>query len=67
MPMNTIPLFFDESSKKINMISVVDQMQLAMHKTAPDIKSSVEKYQSSVQVQFEVGRVLDNCPDLSRS
>ena len=49
------------------MMSVVNKMQLRMHKTAPDIKSSVEKYQSSVQVQFEVGRVLDNCPDLSRS
>ena len=53
--------------KKKKMMSVVNKMQLRMHKTAPDIKSSVEKYQSSVQVQFEVGRVLDNCPDLSRS
>ena len=50
MSMNPIPLFFDESSisKKINMMSVVDKIQLTMHKTAPDIKSSVEKCQSSV-------------------
>ena len=30
------------------MMSVVEKMQLTMHKTAPDIKSSLEKYQSSV-------------------
>ena len=29
-------------------MSVVDKIQLTMHKTAPDIKSSVEKCQSSV-------------------
>ena len=50
MSMNPISLFFDSSSisKKINMMSVVEKMQLTMHKTAPDIKNSLEKYQSSV-------------------
>ena len=52
MPMNRIPLFFDErsTSKRINMTSVLKKTQLAMHKTVPDIKSSVQKYQSSVHV-----------------
>ena len=51
MPMNPIPLFFDESSilKRINMTSVYEKkIQLTMHKTAPYIKNSVQKYQSSV-------------------
>ena len=61
MPINPIPipLFFDESStsERINMTSVFKnefsfwkKMQLTMHKAAPNIKSSVQKYQSSVLV-----------------
>ena len=47
---NPIPLFSDKSSiwKRINMTLVVEKMQLTIHKTAPDVKSSFQKYQSSV-------------------
>ena len=51
MPMNPIRFLLDESSisKRINMTSVFDKkMQLTMHKTTPDLKNSVQKYQSSV-------------------
>ena len=42
---NPIPLFFDKSSvwKRINMTLVVEKMRLAIHKTAPDAKSSFQK------------------------
>ena len=60
MPINLIPFFLDESSisKRINMTSVFDKkMQLAMPKTAPDLKNSVQ----NIKVQFiEVGRAFDS-------
>ena len=47
---NPIRLFSDKSSiwKRINMTLVFEKMQLKIHKTAPDVKSSFQKYQSSV-------------------
>ena len=41
MSMKSIPLLFYESSisKIINTTSFLKKMQLAMHKTAPDIKN----------------------------
>ena len=51
MSMKSIPLLFYESSisKRITTTSVLEKkMQLTMHKTALDIKRSVQKYQSSV-------------------
>ena len=42
MPMNSIPWFFYE------IHHFWKTMQLTMRRTAPNIKSSVQKYQSSV-------------------
>ena len=54
MSMNSILLFFYESSisKRINMTPVFEINAANNAKTTPDIKSSVQKYQSTVHKEW---------------
>ena len=54
MSMNSILLFLYESSisKRINMTPVFEINAANNAKTAPDIKSSVQKYQSTVHKEW---------------